>query len=663
MNVTQAKQRLKQLTDEINAHNHRYYVLSQPIIADEAYDHLIKELQALEQQFPMLMLPDSPTQRVGAKVSGGLPTVQHRVPMLSLDNTYNVEELKQWHQRMVKALGTDVIEMTAELKIDGVSASLIYNEGVLSHGLTRGDGFTGEDVTHNIKTIQTLPLRLANQPPDIVEVRGEVYFDKQDFEHLNQERKKADEELFANPRNAASGTLKLLDSTITAKRRLKFFAHSFVPSGNTMMTTQSQFLDTIKSYGIPVNPYTRLCKNISELMAYCDELLSKRDSLPYDVDGIVIKVNDLKSQERLGYTAKSPRWAVAYKFPAYQATTTVLQITVQVGRTGVLTPVADLKPVACGGVTISRATLHNFDEIKRLSINNGDDVLIERAGDVIPKVVKVVVKNSKGSFAEPKACPVCKGDVVKDEEGVALRCINPLCPAQIERSLIHFCSRGAMDIEGLGEVVIKQLLDTQKVSRISDIYGLSKEDFLSLELFAEKKATNVIKAIETSKQQPLERLIFALGIDNIGSKSAKVLAKRFGDLDNLANASVEELLAVDDIGPVTAKALADYFKSSEAKKLLTQLKKYGLNTSQPKTAQGNALEGKKFVFTGELDGLSREQAGSMVIAQGGQVVDSVSAKTSFVVVGSNPGSKQQKAVQLGIPTLSKEEFLKMVQSL
>ena len=664
MNIKHVKSRMDELSHLIDWYNQKYYVENEPCIADAEYDALLKELIALEEQYPDLKDPDSPTQRIGAKIDGALPSVAHQVKMLSLDNTYSTEDLRLWDERVRKGLDGAGYELNVELKIDGASCALIYEEGRLVLGVTRGDGMVGEDVTHNVKTMQAVPLKLKGKFPRLLEVRGEVYMDKQDFIAVNQERKTKGEDVFANPRNAAAGALKLLDSRLTRARRLKFFAHSFGRvEGEVQFKTHEQFLETIKFYGLPVNGHNRLCGSIEEVIGICQNFEEQRAGLDYEVDGVVIKVNDFNEQAILGTTLKSPRWAVAFKFQAYQATTTVNKIVVQVGRTGVLTPVAELEPVPCGGVLISRATLHNFDEISRLGVNAGDRVLIERAGDVIPKIVKVVEKLSVlGKFSVPQLCPACGSKIVKEKsEDVAYRCDNLICPKQIERRIIHFASRGAMDIEGLGEVVVEQLLNKGLVKNITSIYYLRKDDLLQLELSGDKKADNLLKAIEQSKQRPLSKLLFGLGINNIGEKAALTLAEQFKTLDALADASIEDIEAVNELGPVMAQSIVSFFQSQEGKGLCAGLKVVGVNMVQPETTpKGNRLKSKKFVFTGELDGLSRQEAGRMVVAEGGVVVGSVSKATDYVVVGDKPGSKFKEANQLGVKVLNQKQFMEVL---
>jgi len=663
MNQTQVKNEIKALTKVIEGHNNRYYVLNDPVISDEEYDRLFKRLIDLEEEFPKLKSPSSPTQRVGAKVLGNLPTVRHSLGMLSLDNTYALDELKQWYERVIKGLDGFKPALTAELKIDGLSCALTYRNGQLVLAATRGDGSTGEDVTHNAKTIRDIPLILKGKHPPLLEVRGEVYMDKKDFAGLNQQRKNNGEVLFANPRNAAAGALKLLDARLTAQRRLRFFVHSpGLLDKNKAPATQWEFLEQAKGYGFAVSPDRRLCRDLDAVIAFCAEYASKREAIDFDVDGIVVKVNDLKLQAQLGFTLKSPRWAVAFKFPAYQASTIIKEIVVQVGRTGVLTPVAELEPVACAGVMIARATLHNFDEIKRLGVNAGDRVLLERAGDVIPKIVKVLEKHSKGEFVIPLVCPSCKGKIQKEkDEDVAYRCLNPSCPKQLERLLVHFAARGAMDIEGLGASVVGELLDKGLVKDLADIYFLKKEQLLDLDLFADKKAEKLLKGISMSKSKPLSKFLYGLGIANIGIKAAVNIASHFGSLDAIIRACHEDLQAIDEVGPVMAESVVAYFKQPQVKKLLAKFKDAGLNLSEPqKQTSGDRLEGKKFVFTGELSGITREEAGLWVENQGGKVVSAVSKSLDFLVVGENPGSKFAQAKQLGINILNQKEFEEMV---
>ncbi len=664
------KNKIVNLQRTLEEHNHRYYALSDPIISDKEYDDLLKSLIDLERKFPEHVSKDSPTQRVGVKLESSGSSIRHTSKMYSLDNTYSMQELNDWKKRVEKKCLGQSIHYTVELKIDGISASLIYRNGIFFLGVTRGDGITGEDVTQNLKTVRSIPIKIfekdLSKTPKNLEVRSEIYMTKNDFRLLNEDRKKKGELLFANARNATSGSAKLLDSTITAKRRLSCFVHSFGLLENDQdILNQWDFLNMIKSLGFCINPFNRLCKNFDEVISYCKEFESKRNEIPYEVDGVVIKVNLFSQQKKLGNTLKSPRWAVAYKFPAHQATTYIKDIVVQVGRTGVLTPVAELEPVECAGVTISRATLHNFDEIQRLGVQKGDRVLLERAGDVIPKIIKVV-DSEKGkkrtNFLIPQKCPACKSRIVKqDDTQVAYQCVNPICPKQIERKLIHFASRNAMDIEGLGESVVGELLDKGLVKDFSDIYLLKKEDLLTLNLFKDKKADNLLSAIEESKKKPLSKLLFGLGIEHIGEKAAYVLATTFLNIDCILSAKIENFVEIDEVGDVMAESINNFFAQSSTKKLIKSLKSCGVSMIQPKENKiSNILAEKKFVLTGELTAWTRGQASSLIKDLGGDVVSQVSKKTSFLLSGENPGSKYQKALKLGIPILNEEKFKEMI---
>ncbi len=662
MDKTKAKKRIDQLSREIEDHNYRYYVLAQPTVSDKEYDDLLKELIQLEEQFPEFSDVNSPTQRVGTKVEAS-ETVTHQVKMLSLDNTYSVDELRVWHERVLKGLDHKKVEYTVELKIDGVSAALTYRRGQLEIGATRGDGARGENVTHSLKTIRSIPLKLrgaASEFPELLEVRGEIYMNRKDFEAMNKKRELEGEELFVNPRNATSGSVKMLDSRITKERPLNCFIHSFgVLQQGKFIPTQWDFLKQAKEWGFAVNPSSRLCKSIDEVIAYYNEFQEKRPTLPYDIDGIVVKVNSFEDQAQLGETLKSPRWAVAFKFKAIQATTTVNDITFQVGRTGVITPVAELEPVECGGVTVSRSTLHNFDEIKRLGVKKGDRVLIERAGDVIPKVVKVVESSKKSSAIQiPKKCPSCGGEIIKDkEEDVAYRCINPSCPRQLERKFTHFAWRGAMDIEGLGEAVVVQLIEKGMVKDLADVYLLKKDDLLQLELFKDKKADKLLKAIENSKTQPLSRFLLGLGIINVGEKVASVLARKYKTIDNLLKVEEQDLNDIHEIGETIASSVATYFHSAQTKKLIEKFKKLGLQLTEPNATVGTGkLAGKKFVFTGELGKMSRIEAGELVKKQGAEVLSAVSKNVDYLVAGNAPGSKFDKAKKLNLTILNEQQF-------
>ncbi|MBU1924110.1 MAG: NAD-dependent DNA ligase LigA, partial [Candidatus Omnitrophica bacterium] len=648
----QIKNKIKLIKEKLRKHDYAYYVQSQPQVSDKEYDDLMGELKLLEDRYPQLRTDDSPSQRLSSGISLGFKTVKHKTGMFSLDNTYSIDELVSWDGRLRKGLGSDCgYEYVVELKIDGVSANLTYIKGKLTVGSTRGDGQTGEDVTANIKTIRAIPLiLLGNHIPDFIEIRGEVYMDKKDFSQVNKERMDKGEALFANPRNATSGSLKLLDSSIVAKRQLNFFAHSLGAYRSQPVDTQWDFLSRLKDWGVRANMHSALCRNIEEVIAYCRKWQRKRDKLSYEIDGVVIKLNSLLQQNDLGFTAKSPRWAVAYKFAARQATTEVITIKVNVGRTGVITPTAELKPVECSGVIISNATLHNFEEIERLGLRQGDRVLIERAGDVIPKVVKVVEQKGKKPYNIPVKCPACGEKIVKEkEEDVAYRCINSDCPAQLERALLHFASRDALDIEGMGEAVINQLVSLKLLKSLADIYKLKLEDLLQLELFKEKKANNLLSSIQKSKQQPLARLIFALGIRHIGQKAAYTLAEEFGDMQKLMQAKLEELDIIPEIGQVMAGAILNYFKLSPIRKLIQDLKDAGVNMRQwAGNFKINRLTAKTVVFTGELAGFSRAEAEELVRQSKGMPASSVSSKTDILVAGTNAGTKFNKARELGV---------------
>ncbi|MBF0331456.1 MAG: NAD-dependent DNA ligase LigA [Candidatus Omnitrophica bacterium] len=657
-------QRIKQLREEITHHDQLYYVQDAPVISDQDYDALLKELMLLEAKYPGAVSAESPTQRVGAKVLSGARTVAHTVKMLSLDNTYSADEIREWCARVYKGLGREDVAFIVELKIDGVSASLAYENGMLVLGATRGDGVTGEDVTHNVRTMRSIPLKLKNDFPDLIECRGEVYMARVDFDALNVRREQAGEDIFVNPRNAASGSLKLMDPAETARRHLRFFVHSFGRlEGRVSLATQEGFFNLAKSCGFPVNPHTRLCRSLEEVLKACADFEAMRTGLAYDVDGVVIKVNRFDDQRMLGETMKSPRWAVAFKFAAYQATTFVRDIVVQVGRTGVLTPVAELEPVFCGGVTISRATLHNFDEIQRLGIGKGDRVLIERAGDVIPKIVKVVEARHGQEVVSkvPTDCPACAPEfIVEDEGGVAHRCINPSCPKQLERRLVHFASRHAMDIEGLGESAVRQLLDNGLVLSVADIYCLKREDLLKLELFGAKKADNLLAAIERSKKQALSRLIFGLGISNIGEKASQLLAQHFGHMEALSVATQEALMRVDEMGVVSSLAVREYFDHEVIRSLIDRLRVVGVNMVEPNRVVEGRLSGKVFVFTGELLHQTRSEAGAKVKALGADVGATVTKATDYVVAGSAAGSKLDKARKLKVVIINEQEFEELI---
>jgi DNA ligase (NAD+) len=659
------KKEIESLRQRIRCHDHLYYVLSQPQVSDKEYDDLMRRLKDLEDKHPQFKSEDSPTVRLSSAVLEGFKTVKHKQKMLSLDNTYSYRELRDWDERVHKGLSrSEKVDYAVEHKIDGVSASITYEKGVLTVGATRGDGEQGEDVTQNIKTIRSIPLVLLGKDiPELIEIRGEVYMERGDFKALNKEREIEGEVLFANPRNATSGSLKLLDTSIVSKRRLNFFAHSLGECRGLNILTQWDFLNRLKEWGIRINPNSKLCNGLDEAVDYCQAWQEKRKKINYEIDGIVIKVNSLSQQEKLGFTMKSPRWAVAYKYPAQQATTEVLKINIQVGRTGVITPVAELKPVECAGVIIKHATLHNFDEIRRLNVKAGDKVLIERAGEVIPKIIKVVQSKGRHAFAIPKSCPVCDSRVIKEkEEDVAYRCINPSCPAQLERGLLHFASRQAMDIEGMGEAVVEQLVAKGMIRDFADSYSLKKENILKLELFKEKKAQNLLDAINKSKKQPLSRLLFGLGIRHVGEKAAYILAGRFRNLDNIIRAKQEDFDAIYEVGSVMAVSIVDFFAQESTKKLVRKLKDAGLNLEEEiAPLKKTPLTGKTIVFTGELKGFSRSEAERLARQLGANASASVSRNTDFVIAGENPGSKYATARKLGVKIITEEQFQEMAR--
>jgi len=652
------------LRETIRYHDHRYYVLNQPEVSDAEYDRLLRELTALEAQAPHLVTLDSPTQRVGGIPDNAFRPVRHAAPMVSLDNAFTEEEVVAWHQRVMKGLPGAQPTYTVELKIDGVSLALTYDRGRLRRAATRGDGSTGEDVTANAKTIRAIALRLQGRAPARLEVRGEVYMNRDAFAAYNAAAGRRGEELFANPRNAAAGSLRQKDPQVTAKRPLRFFAHSYGMVEGARFATHWEFLQACVRFGLPVTERAARCGSFEEALERCRALERLRDQLAYEADGVVVKVNERVFQDRLGMTHRSPRWAIAYKFPAHQATTQILDVQPSIGRTGVITPVAVLKPVECAGVTISHATLHNYDEVERLGVKRGDWVVIQRAGDVIPQVVKVIEGRRTGnerSVKPPTHCPECRGTVAREkEEDVAYRCINPSCPAQLARELLHFGSREAMDIEGMGEAVVEQLVARGAVCDVAQLYALTGQDLLGLELFAEKKAQNLLEAIEASKRRGLARLLYGLGIRHVGEKSALDLASHFGSMDRLMAADAEALQRVPGVGPVMAEAIAQFFGQPEAKTLIARLKDAGVKMTEPTPSGPQPLRGQTFVFTGGLSRLTRPQAEALVRRFGGSASSSVSRETTYVVAGASSGSKLAKARQLGVTVLSEQEFLALM---
>lgn len=651
------KEELENLKKQIEYHNNRYYNLDSPEITDYDYDMLYARLKELEKELGIAAF--SPTQKIGGVASSSFEPVRHLTPMLSLDNSYNAQDILDWHARCAKALGRTDFEMIVESKIDGVSCSLKYEDGVLVQGATRGDGKIGEDITQNLKNIKSIPHELNGKPQGILEIRGEVFLDKKDFATLNESQLDKDLPPFANARNAAAGSIRQKDPLITKSRPLKFFAHSY-GSGINNISSFSGFIKQCQKFGFQVSPVRHIFNDIKQVINFYNDFKEGLKNLPFDADGLVVKINDFKYQQELGQTAKSPRWAVAFKYPAEQVKTKVKDIIFSVGRTGIITPVAALEPVACAGVIISSATLHNFDEIKRLGVQVGSEVIIERAGEVIPKVVKVVSNANSQKDIVPTLCPVCQSPVYRDEEAVAYRCPNPACPAQIKGSLEHFVSRDAMDIEGFGTSVINQLVDAKRITSYSDIYSLTIFDLMGLEFFGDKKTDNLLKAIEKSKKAALDKFIFALGIRHVGSKTAEILARHFQNIENLKNATLEDLQKISEIGPIVATSIFNFFKTPKVLKDLENLNKAGLVLKAPEANKSAILEGKTFVFTGQLQTLTRTQAQDLAKQNGAKVSSSVSSKTYAVVAGADAGSKLEKAQKLGIKILTEQEFLSLL---
>ncbi len=666
------QQRIEELRKLIKEHDYNYYVLAQPTISDYEYDQLVNELIQLEKENPHLITPDSPTQRVGSDLTNVFNPITHRIPMLSLSNTYSEEEMYDFDRRVKEGLPkNEKVEYVCELKIDGVSVSLRYKNGLLVTAATRGDGTTGEEITNNVKTIRQVPLSIRKPESkklnlDNIEIRGEIYMEVEAFKKINEERELNGEKTFANPRNLTAGTIKLLDPQLVAKRPLKIFVY-YLYSETDELTTHYENLQLLREMGFSVNQNYKLCKDIQEVMKFCNEWEDKRDALPYEIDGVVVKVNSLKQQRILGNIAKSPRWAVAYKFKAKQAQTRLNKIVWQVGRTGTLTPVAELEPVFLAGSTISRATLHNIDEIKRKDIREGDVVIIEKGGDVIPKVVAVDLSQRPKNSQEvklPSKCPVCNSNLFRPENEVAIYCENNLCPAQIKGRIEHFASRGAMDITGLGEALINLFVDLGFLKDYSDIYHLKehREELIQIERLGEKSVNNLLSSIEKSKEKPFDKVLFALGIRYVGAGVAKKLTDHFKSIDALMNATEEEIESIHEIGPSISKSIKRFFSDNNNIKLIERLKKAGLKFKIDEIKiTSDKLKGKSFVLTGTLSSMSREEAKEKIISLGGHVLSAVSKNTDFVVVGENPGSKFDKAQKLGIPILSEEEFLKMIE--
>jgi DNA ligase (NAD+) len=668
---TSIEKAIKDLRGEIQRHEDLYYLQDNPQISDREYDALIEKLRELEEKNPQFITPDSPTQRVGGRPAEGFPEFFHRRPMLSLDNSYNIDELRAFDERCRKLADGAALEYVAELKIDGLSLSTHYQDGLFVRGVTRGDGSRGEDVTANVRTIRSVPLKLRakSSPGRELEVRGEAYLSRKVFERINAEREEEGEPRFANPRNAAAGAIRQLDPAMVQKRRLEMFAYDMLAGDRKAFATHWEALNWMEKAGFRVNPNRRLCKSIDEVIDFCNAMEAKRDDLGYEIDGVVVKVNSTALQDEFGATGKAPRWAIAYKYAARQATTKVNKIIVQIGRTGALTPVAVLEPVQLGGVTVSRSTLHNEDEIERLGLRIGDWVLIERGGDVIPKVVKVIESKRTGKekkFKMPDECPVCGGRVSRPEGEALSRCVAADCPAQLIGRLLHYASRRAMRIEGLGYALAEQLIAKKMVRDVADLYDLTEEGVASLERMAAKSAANLLSQIEASKSCDLWHLIYGLGIRHVGERTAGILARQFGSLEVLGRASVAELDEVHEIGLTMAQSIRDWFDDPGNQELCRRLRAAGVRTENEKQSGGAAsgvdqrFAGKQFVLTGSLPGMTRDEARSLIEAGGGRVTSSVSKKTDFVLAGAEPGSKLDKAVELDVHVIDEAEFKKML---
>jgi DNA ligase (NAD+) len=660
--------RVKQLREAIEYHNYRYYVLDNPEISDAEYDRMMRELEELEAEYPDLRDPNSPTQRVGAPPLEEFETVTHTIPMLSLANGQNEAEVREFDQRVRRFLGTDGdLAYVAEPKLDGLAVELVYERGNLVVGSTRGDGVNGENITQNLRTLKTIPLALIARDvpvPERLEVRGEVYMEIEKFKELNAKREASGEPLFANPRNAAAGSLRQLDPAITATRPLNVFFYAMGEVRGYTFETHWQFLNTLPRWGLRVNPLRRRCGNIDEAIACYDEIASKREALAYEIDGVVIKVDNLGLQSRLGVISRNPRWALAYKFKPKQETTKVLDIIPQVGRTGAITPVAVLEPVRVGGIEITRATLHNQDEIDKKDVRIGDTVIVQRAGDVIPEVVKVVESRRTGEerrYHIPERCPVCGADVVRLENEAVHRCMGLSCPAQFKGRVKHFASKRAMDIDGLGDKLVAQLVDKGMVKDVSDLYRLSKADLVSLERMADKSAQNILDAMEASKRKPLAKFIYALGIRHVGEHMAEVLARELKSLGGFLRATEEDLLAIREVGPELAQSVVRFFGDQGNREVLERLQKAGLRIVERAVDEGAKLKGLTFVFTGAMDSFSRDEARELVESLGGRAASSISKKVDYVVVGRDPGSKYEQARELGITVLTESQFKEMVE--
>ncbi|GGA75568.1 NAD-dependent DNA ligase LigA [Ornithinibacillus halotolerans] len=667
MDKAQAQEKIESLKELLNRYAYEYYVLDKPTVPDSEFDQKLEELRKLEEAFPELITTDSPTQRVGGEPLAGFQKVQHSIPMLSLGNAFNEQDLRDFARRASQGTNKPLV-FVCELKIDGLAIALTYENGKFVRGATRGDGTTGEDITHNLRTIKSIPLSIKEKRK--IEVRGECYMPHKSFLALNKQREENGEELFANPRNAAAGSLRQLDPKIAASRNLDVFLYGIGEWEAESVTSHSERLNQLKELGFRTNPEWKKCETIEEVLEYVEYWTKERPNLPYEIDGIVIKIDDLQTQEELGFTVKSPRWAIAYKFPAEEVVTKLIDIELSVGRTGVVTPTAILEPVRVAGTTVQRASLHNEDLIRAKDIRIGDSVVIKKAGDIIPEVVRVITEHRSGQeepYAMPSECPACGSELVRLEEEVALRCINPNCPAQLQEGLIHFVSRNAMNIEGLGEKVINQLFREGLIQTIADIYRLEREELLKLERMGEKSVDNLLTAIEGSKQNSLERLLFGLGIRFIGAKAAKTLATEFVTMEKLQQATYEDLIAIDEIGEKMADSIVQYFSEEKVTALIKELKDLGLNFNYngPRPVEvsdtDNPFAGKTIVLTGKMEQMSRPEAKERIEALGGKVTGSVSKKTDIVIAGEDAGSKYDKAVQLGITIWNENEFINMLE--
>ena len=665
-NLKEIEKKIEELRQKIRYHNYRYYVLDDPLVLDIEYDQLMKELEEWEMKYPQYITPTSPTQRVGVEPVAGFAPVKHIAPLLSLANSFSSEELRAFDQRIKKIIPQQKLEYVVELKIDGLAVALVYENGIFVRGSTRGDGVIGEDITSNIRTIKSIPLKLLDENvPSRLETYGELYMKKSDFKRLNEEKMKVEEKLFANPRNAAAGSVRQLDPRISAKRNLDSFIYRATFPEEHKFINHIEVLNYLKKIGFKVNSHIKLCEDMEEAINYCQEWIDKKDVLDYEIDGMVIKVNSLKMREELGATTRSPRWAIAYKFPAQQVTTKVRNIIIQVGRTGALTPVAILDPVKVSGSVVQRATLHNEDEIKKKDIRIGDTVLVQKAGEIIPEITKVMKERRTGKekeFIMPDLCPVCGAKVFRVEGEAVSRCESLICPAQIKQRIRHFTSRDAMDIEGLGPAIVEQLVENELIRDFSDLYYLKHEDVVALDRMAQKSTDNLMKAIEKSKGKDLVHLLYGLGIRYVGIHTAEVMVKYYKNLDQYKNIELEELVKINEVGPKIAESIIFFFSQKENVEIIEKLRKAGLNfgtneeEEKIEDSKTRKLQGKQFVLTGTLKNFTRNQAKEMISKFGGRVTGSVSKKTDYVVSGENPGSKYQKARELGITIINEEEF-------